>query len=310
MKPQYPRSQSVSSAGSAVAGHAVQVDVGGHDRPRARPQRHLERRQQHVGQLPRADGDRGHVAPAARGGVAGEVLQRGHHPGRLQPAHVAAADQADQVRVLADRLLHPAPAQVADHVKDRGQALVHAVPAHRRPDLRGHPLDELRVERRAPAQRGRVHGGLPGQHPGQALLVHHGRDAEAAGRDDLVLEHGHGTGAVGRGHRGGAEHPGELADPGIEQGVPVRHGRGVVLVRHDLAARGVHADPDAVELGDLFPQGHAGEQVAHPLGRRGCRVAPGLGVNAALDRHVAAVLTGKGAARPGLTAGSPGWSRA
>ena len=45
--------------------HAVQVGVGGHDRPRARAQRHLERRQEHVGHLPRADGDRRHVAPGA-----------------------------------------------------------------------------------------------------------------------------------------------------------------------------------------------------------------------------------------------------
>ena len=108
----------------------VQVGVGVHHRPGAGPQRHLERGQQHVGQFARADGDRGHVPRAARGRVAGEVLQRGHDARRLQAADVAAADRADQVGVLADGLLGPPPAQVAHHVEDRRQALVHAEPAH------------------------------------------------------------------------------------------------------------------------------------------------------------------------------------
>ena len=129
--------------------------------------------------------------------------------------------------------------------------------------------------------------------------MHHGRDAEPPGRDDLVLERGHGAGAIGRGHRGGAEHPGELAEPGVDQRVPAGHRGEFVLVWHDLAARGIHADPDTVKLRNLFPQGHLGEQVAHPLSRRGCRIPPGVGVYPALDRHVLPSLPGRGPPGPG-----------
>src|SRR5713226_4427320 len=98
-----------------------------------------------------------------------------------------------------------------------------------------------------------------------------------------------------------------MSAPGIDQLLPVRHRGGGLLMWHDLAARGVHADPDAVELGDLFPQGHTGEQVAHPLGRRGCRVAPGLGETRPSIVTWLLSSTGKGAARPVLTAVSPDW---
>src|SRR5689334_25295029 len=61
---------------------------------------------------------------------------------------------------------------------------------------------------------------------------------------------------------------------------------------HDLPARGIHTDPDTVKLGDLFPQGHPGEQITHPLSWRDRRIPPGL--CEPLDRHVAVVLYREG----------------
>ena len=215
------------------------------------------------------------------------MLERGHHPGRLQAPHVGAADRADQVGILADGLLDAPPAQIPDHVQDRRQALVHAEAVHGPADLRAHPLDEVRVEAGAPAQRRRVHRRLPGGQPGQALLVHHGRDPVPAGRHDLPLDGGHRAGAVRRADRGGAVRPGELPEPVADQRLPADlRRRRVVLVRRDGTAGRIDADPDAVQLRELLPDGHLGEQVAHPLGWAGVGIAPGVGGKAALNGHV------------------------
>ena len=127
-------------------GDPVDVGVGRHDRPRPAAQRHLERHQDHVGELAAADGHRGHVAPGPGGRVPGEVLQRGVDPGRLQAADVRRADRADQVGVLADGLLGPPPARVPGHVEHGRQALVDADRSHAGADGRGHLADQPGVE--------------------------------------------------------------------------------------------------------------------------------------------------------------------
>ena len=167
--------------------HPVGVGVGVHHRARAGSQRHLERRQDHVGQLPRAHPYRGEVARRAGGRVAQEVLQRRHDANAFESAHVCATDKTDQERVLAEGLLDSAPAEVADHVEDGSQALVHPEAAHRRSDLRRHPLDESGVEGSRPAEGRGIDGGAPGRQPGEALLVGDGRDAEPVGRHHVAL---------------------------------------------------------------------------------------------------------------------------
>ncbi len=169
-------------------GQAVGVGVGGHDRAGpAFADGHLEGRQDDVGAFARAHRDGGEVASGAGGGVPREVLEGGDDPGRLQALDVGGGDGADQVRVLADRLLDPPPAGVADHVEHRREALVHPDGPQVAPDGGGHRPDQLRVEGGAPGQRHGVGGGSPGGEAGQALLVGQGRDAEAVGGGDPLL---------------------------------------------------------------------------------------------------------------------------
>jgi hypothetical protein len=126
--------------------HAVDVGVGGHHRSRARPDRHLERRQDHVGELPHPHGHRSEVAPGPGRRIAGEVLEGRDDPRRLEAADVGGADQADEIGVLADGLLDPAPPGVACDVHERGEPLVHAYPVHGPADGGRHLRDGVRVE--------------------------------------------------------------------------------------------------------------------------------------------------------------------
>ena len=163
--------------------HAVDLGVRVHHRAGvAVEDRHLERDQQHVGDLAGAGVDRGEVAPGTRGGVADEVLERGMHALRLQAPHVRGANRADEVRVLGDALVDPSPPRVADDVEHGCESLVDAQRPHRLPDRGAHPLDQLRIERRAPGERRGKGRRLPGREPGQALLVHDGGDARACVR--------------------------------------------------------------------------------------------------------------------------------
>jgi len=84
---------------------------------------------------------------------------------------------------------------------------------HVPPDRGGHPLDQAGVEGGPPGDRRRVDRGPVGREPGQALLVDQRRDAQAGGVEhDPLLPHQLGR-AVGGGHRGTAEDPGEVAEP-------------------------------------------------------------------------------------------------
>ena len=276
----------------AVARHRnpVDVGVGRHHRPRPAPDRHLERHQEHVGELAAADGHRRQVAGRPGGRIAGEVLQRGLDAGRLQPAHVRGADRTDQVGVLADGLLHPSPARVPGHVEDRRQALVNADLPHAGADGRGHLADQPGIEGRAPGQRRREDGGRPGGESGQALLVRDGRDAEPARRDDLRLQLAQRQDGVPRRHRPGAEHPGELA-----QAVPDELGQrrflGAELALHrgHVAVPRLVAQPEAGQLRGLLLQRHPAKQVRDPLRSRPGRIPPGLRV---LVKHRAAHRAG------------------
>ncbi len=257
---------------------AVPLGVRGHHRARpALAQRHLEGRERDVRELADAGPYRCQVAGARRGGVPGEVLERGDDPGRLQALHIGGADRADQVRILADRLLHPAPARIAYDVQHGREALVDPGRAQVVADPAGHLLDHGGIPGRAPGQRDRIGRGLPGGEAGQALLVRDRRDAEAAGLGDTALGAGQCLRAERRVHGGGAEGAGELAQAARDQLVPVMVHAHVVLVRSDSVAvrRGAH--PHAVQLGGLLLQGHPGEQVVDAGGGGQGVVTPGRG---------------------------------
>ena len=164
-----------------VGGHRDPVDVGvgvHHAADAGVPDGVLERRQDHVGELARPHADRGVVAGGPRGGVPGEVLEGGDDAVLLQPAHVRRPDLRDEVRVLAQRLLDPTPAVVADDVEHRRQPLVDADRGHVAADRRRHLVHQRGVEGGRPGERPRVDGRLVGGEPGQALLVHDGRDPQ------------------------------------------------------------------------------------------------------------------------------------
>ncbi len=241
--------------------HTVDVGVGVHDGAGAAlAHGHLERRQQDVGPFAGAHGRGGEVAAGAGGGVADEVLEGGDDPGGLQAPHVRGADGADEVRVLADGLLHPSPAGVADHVEDGGEALVDADGPHVAADGGGHAAHHVRVEGGAPGQRHGVGRGAPGGEAGQALLVRDGGNAEAAGGGDAGLGAHEGERAEGGVDGDGAEGPGELAQSGGDEDVEVDGLLHVVLVGGDLAALVGGAHPHSVELGDLLLEGHRGDE--------------------------------------------------
>ena len=188
--PTSSRSRPVSSSRSAADGHAVDVGVGVHDRARAAvADRHLERRQQHVGELARPDRDRREVAPGPRGRVADEVLEGGDDAGRLA-ARARRRCRSVPTRYGSSpmRLLDAAPARRRARRRAPGRAPGARRPsACRRRSARAISLDELGVEGRAPGQRHRVGGRAPGGEAGEALLVRDRRDAEPARRDDALL---------------------------------------------------------------------------------------------------------------------------
>jgi hypothetical protein len=140
------------------------------------------------------------------------VLEGRDDPAGLQPPHVRRAEHRHQVRVLAHGLLDPAPAVVADDVEHRGQALVHADRGHVPADRRGHPLDQVGVEGRAPGDGRRVDGGAVGGEAGQALLVHQGGDAQPGAVEHDALLADHLGRALGHRQRGAAVDPGEVAE--------------------------------------------------------------------------------------------------
>ena len=247
--------------------HAVDVVVGVHHRPRtALEDRHLERGQERVRDLPRTGAHRGVVAAGPGAGVADEVLERGVHPRLLQTPHVGRADGADEVGVLADALVDAAPARVPHHVEDRRQPLVDAQLPHRVADRARGVVHELGVERRTPGERRRVRGGLPRGEAGEALLVHERRDAQARLALEPALlgpQPGRPLGGV---DRACAVHPRVVPEtvPGrlAELVGRLLAGRHLRLHRRD---RALLVEPVAHELGQLLLERHLRVQRAHAL---------------------------------------------
>ncbi len=250
---------------------------------------HLERGQDDIGPLARPHGDGGEVAARPRGGIAGEVFERGDDPGRLQSSYVGRGDGAHEVRVLADGLLDAPPAHVAYDVQDRGESLVYADGTHVTADRGGHLVDQLRMEGGAPGQWYRVGGRTPGGEAGKALLVRQCRYAEPVRAHDPLLGTEERESTDGGVDRGCSERAGQLSEAVGKQVVECDGLPHVVLERGDFASLVGRAHPDAEELGDLLLEGHGGDQgVSSVLGGAG-RIVPGPG----------AVVRGPGARCPG-----------
>ncbi len=236
---------------------AVKVGVRVHHRADAAlADSHLERGQEHVGELASAHRDGGEVAAALGGGVADEVLERGDDSGRLDALDVGRRDGPHEIRVLADGLLDTTPAGVAHDVEHRREALVDADRTHVVADAAAHLADEVGVEGRAPAERHRVCRRTPRGEAGEALLVGESRDAEPSGGDDLLL------GALQRQRPDGGidgcrpEGPSELTEPRGQDRVEVDVVVHLVLVRCDILAVVRGADPHSVQLRDLLGDRH------------------------------------------------------
>ena len=176
---------------------------------------------------------------------------------------------------------------------------MHAQRGHVPADRRRHPLDQRGREGRAPGQRGGVDRGAHRGEAGQALLVHHRREAEP-GRthhDALLTDQLRRT-LVGR-DRCAAVDPGQVAEPvparlrqrrGVDRGEDVLHRRDVLrpldLFRRvagldlrrgrRLGLVGVVAAPAAAELADLLLEGQLGQQQVDPLPDRQRGVLPGM----------------------------------
>ena len=110
-----------------------------------------------------------------------EVLDRGGHPGRLQPADHRRAEPPDLRRVVAERAdPHRRVAGLARQIEDRGIDHVDAHRAGLAPDRASDPLDQVlvadRAERHVPGERC---GRLAERHELAGLLV--GRDEQRSG---------------------------------------------------------------------------------------------------------------------------------
>ena len=154
---------------------AVELVVGGHDRPRAGPHGLLERPQV---QLPqhglvdlRADG-----VPLELRVVAGQVLDAAGDPGGLHPGDVRRRDLAGELGIFGEALEVPSAERVPVQVDGRPEQDVRPGPARLAAQFCRHLRDQAGIpggrERRAAGEAGRAAGdeALP---PGAAGAVGH-----------------------------------------------------------------------------------------------------------------------------------------
>src|SRR5450759_5697767 len=116
----------------------------------------LERKEERILQLARADVRRRVVEAALRQPVADHVLASCEDSllGRaitLESADVGRAQLRDQVGILAVCLLDPAPARIAGDIEDGGESLLGARGAKLTPKTGGHGLDQLGLPRGCPS---------------------------------------------------------------------------------------------------------------------------------------------------------------
>jgi hypothetical protein len=207
-------------------------------------------------------------------GVAREVLERRHHATRLQSPDVRGPHDADEIRVLSERLLDAAPPVVAHDVEHGREPLVDAHRTHALPDRPRHALHGVGVEGSGPRQRRREDGGAEGGEAGQALLVRDRRHAKPCTCDQVLLQSGEAPRTLDRIHRPGPERARQVSHP-VGAGRLERHGiRERLLHRRHVARAELRPDPDAGQLGELLVESHRVQQRLHAFGERPRRVRP------------------------------------
>jgi hypothetical protein len=143
-------------------------------------------------ELARPDGDGRHVLPGLRHRVADEVLGAGDDPiaqvAALHPSRERDAHRADQIRVLAVGLGHPAPAGVASDVHDRRKGMEHADRSHLAAHDVRHLLDRAGIPGRGQADRRREGGEARGDHAVERLIMEDRGDLEARLGDQVPLD--------------------------------------------------------------------------------------------------------------------------
>lgn len=116
---------------------AVEGHVGGHDVPRARLDRGLERRKDNVPHFGVRQVDLVIVAAAKGITITGKLLGTGDEPfgrselGSLQTADLGRGDSGTEHRVLTGALDHSAPPRVTGNVDHRGEGPVPTARASR-----------------------------------------------------------------------------------------------------------------------------------------------------------------------------------
>ena len=172
---------------------AVDLVVRGHHGGGAGVDAAAEVREVDVAQVVVVHGD---VDPQAGvlHGVAGEVLHARHHVALGAP-HEGGAHLAEQVGVLAERLLRPSPRRVAQQVHAHpGEQVGAERPALDADDV-ADPLLEVGVERGAPGHGDREGGGVAHDHATGAVAEPDAREAQAGERAGhvrgLVVVPGH-----------------------------------------------------------------------------------------------------------------------
>ena len=202
------------------------------------------------------------------------MLERRHDARRLDTLDVRGGDGAHEVRVLADRLFHPAPPRVAHDVEHRGEPLMHPDRAHVGTDPLAHLAHQRGVECGTPAERHRVGRGAPRREAREALLVREGRDAESVRGHDPLLRALQRQRARRRIDRRRAERTGQLAQARRQDRVEVDVVVHVVLMRRDVLAVVGCPDPHAVQLRDLLGHRHLGHERVDALVDGQRRVVP------------------------------------
>ena len=250
---------------------AVHRLVAEHERPATFSCHAFEGRQEPRPELSSGDVGFAGVAPALGLGVPREVLGGRQDRGRvvqtvtLVAAHHRRRELAQQVRVLAERLVDPAPAQVPRYAENRREGPVH--PGSRDLDSGGpsDALDEVGVPARRHAELGREdRGALEERVPVDAVLTHQQRDAQPGARRQLVRL-------------------GEALRRDVQDRSDVR---GQHVVRESLARVELH------HLPDLLLHRHSLEEVGNALGDRSLGVAVGQ-----LVAHVDTFVVGRTAGR-------------